>query len=159
MKKEILAALSVLAVVAAVFVIATMAIRSNNKFKVVHFAEEKSVVGADGRASVGSPEVYQINISPALAWKKMDSKVKAWRNIAIILLLVTAVYIGLSSTGQIQGSIHLAYVGLALSLASFFAAYSSAFVSNYKELNKEEYELIKDDQKAIEALFDKPLIK
>jgi len=159
MKKEIKIAAIVFAVVAGVFAAITVGIKSSKEFKVTHFDEVSTVVGTDGRAAAGSPEVYQVRISPALTWEKGDNGVKMWRNIGLVLLLLSAVYIALCQTGVITSSIHLAWVLLVAALGSYFGAYSSAYSSNYKELSATEYNAIKDNQAALTALFDKPLIK
>jgi hypothetical protein len=159
MKKTTWIATAVFAVVAIVFIFCTQYIKSQKHFKVVHFSEVKSEVGPDGRAAVGSPEVFQVQISPALAWEKGDHNVAGWRNFSLIMLILSAVYIALAQTGVITGSIQFAFVGLAISLASYFAAYSSAFSNNYKEISAQQYELLKDNPAALKALFDKPLIK
>lgn len=159
MKKTSIIAAIVFAAVGLVFVLCNMHIRSQKNFKVVHFSEVSSEVGPDGRAAAGAPESFKVEISPALAWEKGDGAVKIFRNIALILLILVAVYIALSEAGVITGSIHYAYVGLLISLACYLGAYSSAFTSNYKELTKEQYEAVKDNPEAMKALFDKPLIK
>jgi len=159
MKREIKIAAIVFAVVCGVFAAITVGIKSSKEFKVTHFAAVETVVGSDGRSAAGSPEVYQVKISPSLTWEKGDNGVKLWRGIGLALLVLTAVYVALCHTGVLTGSIHLAYVGFALALGSYIGAYSSAYANNYKELSATEYNAIKDNQAALTALFDKPLIK
>lgn len=147
--------------VAAVFFLVQAGIKSDKKFEVVHFEEVKPEVGPDGRAAVGSPEVFQVRISPALAWAKADGPAKRWIVIGFVVLVFTAVYIGMAAANVLPSkpNIHFAFVGLAITLACWIAAYSSRFVSNYVELSKEQYEQVKDNPEALEKLFDKPIIK
>lgn len=159
MKKTSIIAAIVFVAVGLVFVFCNAHIKSQKDYKVVHFAAVSSEPGPDGKAAVGAPESFKVEISPALAWEKGDGPVKAFRNIALVLLILTAVYIALSESGVITGSIHYAFVGLVLSLGCYLGAYSSAFSNNYKELTKEQYEAVKDNPEAMKALFDKPLIK
>ena len=153
--------LAVFIAVSAVFFLVRAGIRADNKFEVVHFEEVKSEPGPDGRAAVGSPEVYQVRISPALAWNKADGGANIWIIIGFIVLALTAVYIGLAAADVLPSkpNIHYAFVGLAITLACWLAAYSSRFVSNYVELSKAQYEQVKDNPEALEKLFDKPIVK
>lgn len=159
MKKTSIIAAIVFVAVGLVFVFCNIHIKSQKNFKVVHFSEVSTEVGPDGRAAAGAPESFKVEISPALAWEKGDGSVKIFRNIALILLILVAVYIGLSETGVITGSIHYAFLGLGISLGCYLGAYSSAFSNNYKELTKEQYEAVKENPEAMKALFDKPFIK
>lgn len=159
MKKISIIALSCFVAVGLAFVLASAHINSQKEFNVVHFAAVSTEPGEDGRAAAGSPEVYQVQISPALAWQKGDGSVKAFRNIAMVILLLVAAYLALVETNKISGSIHYAFIGLVIAAACYFGAYSSAFANNYKELSKEQYEQVKDNPEALKALFDKPLIK
>jgi len=159
--KPIYYVLAVFVVVSLVFFAVRAGIKSDNNFEVTHFAEVKPEPGADGRAAVGSTEVYQVRISPALAWNKADGGANIWIIIGFIVLALTAVYIGLSAADVLPSkpNIHYAFVGLAITLACWLAAYSSRFVSNYVELSKAQYEQVKDNPEALEKLFDKPLLK
>lgn len=151
-------------VLAAIFLLATGHIKSQKEFKVVHFEEVKSVVGSDGRAAVGSPEVYQIQISPDLTWDLSKNYTGVWRSLAWVVLILLGAFIGLQSMDTFDlgksGSTHLSYVGLVVAAALYLAAYSSAFVSNYKEVDKSTYEQIKDDPEAMTELFKaSPIIR
>lgn len=159
--KPIYVVLAVFAAVFSVFFFVRAGIKSDNKFEVVKFNEVKSEVGADDRAPVGSPEVYQVRISPALAWKKADGSARLWIVIGFVVLALTSIYIGLAGAEVLPSkpNIHYAFVGLAITLACWLAAYSSRYVSNYVELSKDAYEQVKDNPAALEKLFDKKLIK
>lgn len=153
--------LAVFLAVTAVFFFVRAGIKSDKKFEVVKFEEVKPAVGPDGRAAVGSPEVYQVRISPALAWQKADGSARLWIVIGFVVLAFTAIYIGLAGAEVLPSkpNIHYAFVGLAITLACWLAAYSSRFVSNYVELGKDAYEQVKDNPAALEKLFDKKLLK
>lgn len=150
-------------VILAAFFIALSIVKSNNHFKVVHFAEVKSEVGADGKAAVGSPEVYQVNISPALTYKLSKGYTVFWRNAGGVILVLLGVFLVLVSMGVIELEKSWAnviiYLSMVLAAACIFGAYSSAFVSNYVELSKDAYEAIKDSPDKLAELFSKPLIR
>lgn len=148
-----------LAVTVAIFFGVRGLILSDNKYPVKHFTEVERTTDKFGRTPAGSPEVFQVQISPALAWKKGDSGSVTWIVIGFVIVALTAVYAALAHLFIIKGNIHYAFVGMALTLACWLAAYSSRFVSNYVELSKTEYELVKDNPQALEKLFDKPLLK
>jgi len=152
--------IAVFLAVASVFFFVRAGIKADKKFEVVHFGEVKSETGVDGRAPVGSPDVYQVRISPSLAWEKADGPARLWIGIGFIFLAITAVYIGLAGAEvlPVKANIHFAFVGLAIVLACWIAAYSSRYVSNYVEIGKAQYEQIKDNQEALTALFDGKLI-
>lgn len=129
-------------------------LKSDNKFPVKEFKAVESVVGSDGRSAVGSPEVIQIGASPSYTWRKGDGGVKTFRIIGVVLLIGAAVYGGISELQYIKGNIHIAYVILVIAFGCFIGAYSSAFVSNFIEVSRSVYESIKNDNAAIERLFD-----
>lgn len=158
MKTKILAGI-VFVAVAAVFIICTALVKSNKKFKVVHFDKVEQTQTPDGRYVAGGEEVYQVQISPSLAWEKGDGGVSAWRVIAFIIIGLLAVYAALAAFGLFDFNMHLAWVILAIAGACYFAAYSSAFANNYKEVSAAEYQQVKGNPAALKALFDKPLIK
>ncbi len=142
---------------AAIFLLAGGHIKSQKEFKVVHFQEVKSEVGSDGRAAVGSPEVYQIQISPALTWELSKNYTGVWRTLAWVVLILLGAFIGLQSMDTFDlgksGSTHISYVGLCVAFGLYLGAYSSAFSTNYKEVDKATYEQIKDDPAAKAELF------
>lgn len=87
---------------AAFFLFAFVAVKRDNNFGVTHFAEEKTVTGPDGRTPAGSPEVFKITNSPALAWELAGSGAKTCRAIAPIGILVMGVFLFAFGTGRIS---------------------------------------------------------
>ena len=161
MKKKInwkLGAITLAALVL-IFVGMTNRIKNGDNFKVVHFQEVKAEYGADGRAAVGSPEVYKIEISPAVNWEMSRNGTGVWRAFAWVMLVVCAAFIMLYGSGVISFGVgtnapNYIWAGtLAIALACYIAAYSSAFTNNYIELSKAEYEKVKGDKAAIKQLF------
>lgn len=150
-------------VIVAVFFFCTNAVKKDNKFKVTHFQEVKSEVGSDGRAAVGSPEIYQVRISPSLTWDLSKNGTGFFRTAGWIIILLLGVFMALSVTGTLelgkQGFNLIVFISLVAAAACIFGAYSSAFSNNYVDLSKEAYEAIKDSPEELAALFDKPLIK
>jgi hypothetical protein len=150
----------------AIFAGLTAGIKSSKKFEVKHFAEVTTEYGTDGRAAVGSPEVYQVRISPALTWELARNNTKTWRTIAWVLVFVFAGFVSLFANGWIsfgEGSNAPNYIiGIiwAAAFACYIGAYSSAHANNYKDLSKEDYEYVKDDPVKLRELFiDKPYIR
>ncbi|MGQ0738640.1 MAG: hypothetical protein ACT4OJ_06230 [Bacteroidota bacterium] len=144
----------------------TAGIKNSNNFKVTHFEEVKSEYGPDGRAAVGSPEIYQVRISPALTWELSKNNTRAWRTIAFVLAFVFAGFVllygngwisfgvGTNAPNYIMGAIYVA------AFACYLAAYSSAFSNNYRDLSKDQYEAVKGDNAKMKALFTgKPYIR
>jgi hypothetical protein len=138
----------------------------STEFKVTHFQEVQQTITEDGRYVAGSPEVYQVGISPALAWELSKSGTWFWRTAAWVALVGLAVFLALFAAGVISfgvGSVagnYIIFVLLAIAAACYFAAYSAAFSNNYIELSKEKYDAVKGDKAKIEQLFrEKPFIK
>lgn len=159
MKKFLIATVLFVAVCGGVLLATTAHIKSQNEFKVTHFQEVKSEYGPDGRAAVGSPEVYQVRISPALTWSKSANYTGAWRTTAWIVIILAGLYGAGAALEWYAGNHKIFFVALGISLACTYGAYSSAYSNNYKELSKEQYFKIKDDPAALKALFDKPMIR
>lgn len=147
----------------AVFFIALNIVKKDNDFKVTHFGEVKSEVGVDGRAAVGSPEIYQVRISPALTYKLSKNYTAVWRNAGGVVLLLLGVFIALLALSVIEleksGANVIIYGLMVIAAGCIFGAYSSAFANNYVDLSKEAYEAVKDSPEKLEALFSKPLIR
>lgn len=141
------------------FLILTGGIKSSKKFKVTHFAAVESTVGADGRAAVGSPEIYQVRISPALTWKLSKNNTGIWRALAWILIIACAGFILLYANDVItfgagtNAANYIPFVLLVAAAACYFGAYSSAFTNNYRDLSKEQYEAVQGDQTKLTELF------
>lgn len=144
-------------ILAGIFIAATAYIKSNNNFKVVPFGEVKSEVGADGRAAVGSPEIYQIQASPAVIWKLSKKNTGVYKTIGWIVLIIAAGFITIQKMDTFDlgraGSNIISYALLVISFSFYFAAYSSAFSNNYVEVTKVKYEQVKDDPAQLEQLF------
>lgn len=142
------------------FQIATWYIKSQKKFNVRHSEAVEQTVTSTGGYVAGSPEIYKVDISPALAWEKARVHNAVWHNLALILIVLTAVFITLMGTNTIElnprGAGAIVFVTLGLALACWFAAYSSLFSNNFVELNKETYELFKNN---LADLFNRPMIR
>lgn len=151
---------------AGLFLALTIGIKKSKDFKVQHFQEVKSEVGVDGRAAVGSPEIYQVRMSAALAWELSSKYTGVWRTIALILIIAFGAFVALYGSGVISFGIgtnapnYVAFLIWALAAACYFGAYSSAHNSNYRDLTKDQYEAVKGDPVKLRALFtDKPIIR
>jgi hypothetical protein len=147
----------VVLILAAIFIGAASYIKSNNNYKVVHFKEVKSEVGPDGRAAVGAPESYKIEVSPASIWNKTKSNTGKYKAVAWVFLIVAAAFITIQKMDTFDlgrsGSNLITYSLMVIALSFFIAAYSSAFANNYVEMSKAEYDQVKDDPAKIEQLF------
>src|SRR6185295_2226722 len=75
------------------FIFCIAHIKHKKDFKVVHFARVDQTVGADGRYVAGSPEVYQVQISPALCWKLSKHGTGFWRAAGWVVILLIGVFI------------------------------------------------------------------
>lgn len=145
-------------ILALIFLGAGWYIKSNKEFPVVHFQEVKSEVDpVTGRAAAGSPEIYQIQVSPAYTWNMTKSNTATFRTIGWVFLILAAAFITIQSMDTWDlgksGSNIIAYSMLVIALSFYIAAYSSALVSNYVEVTKVKYEEVKDDPAKIEQLF------
>ena len=160
MKQEFKTFFLVFAALALLIGALTFGITRSNNFPVKKFAAVEQTVGPDGRYVAGSPEVYQIGTSPAYAWKSADGTVKLFRIIGLIFFACAGIYMALSHLDYIRGKLIYAYIALVFGFGCYIGAYSSAFVSNFIEVDRDTYELVKDNPKEIEILFNaKPWIK
>lgn len=148
------------AALAGIFLLLIAAVKSDKDFRVTKFDEVKSEYGPDGRAPVGSPEVYQIRPSAAYTWEMTKHNTGLWRTLAWVFIVAGAVYIFAYGTDLLSFEVGSRAPGaifaviLAAAAACIFAAYSSAYDNNYVEVSKEKYEAIKDDPAALQSLFD-----
>ena len=151
--------LIVFAVVAVAIVGLTIGITQSKSFKVTHHPEVKQEVTKDGRYTAGSPEIYKVNISKSLAWRLTKKNTAVWLFLGIGLLIAAGLFIAAVDIGYINfkagdnsGS-YIAFAMICAGFACYLAAYSSAFANNFKELTPEEYNAVRDNQKAMEDLF------
>lgn len=151
--------LIVFAVVAVAIGGLTIGITQAKSFEVTHHPEVKQEVTKSGGYVAGSPEIYLVKISPALTWELSKNNTAVWRWIGIGLLIAAGLFIAAVDIGYIgfkagdnSGS-YIAFVMICAGFACYLAAYSSAFANNFKELTPEEYNAVKDNQKAMEDLF------
>lgn len=136
----------------------TIATHSNH-FNVVHHAAVSTEVGPDGRAAVGSPEVVQVQISPALAWQLTDYAkifvISGWIVVALIAGFIGLVTLDIISVDK--ETFNIFWIGLSIVAAGLiFGAYSSAYAANYKEISPEVFLQYKDH---LRDLFTSPLIR
>lgn len=142
-----------------VVLLVTRLIKSDTSFPVTCQSAVESVVGPDGRSAVGGEAYCQIDISPALALKKSSVFNKWATRLGWLCLFLAIAYIALAGAETFQGkNIHL-FPLLGAALALFLAGYSSVLVNNSVRVSPEKYQQIKGDPKALEALFDKPVIR
>lgn len=151
--------LIVFAVVAVAIGALTIGITQSKSFEVTHHSEVKQEVGKDGRYTAGSPEIYLVKISPALTWELSKNNTGVWRWVGIGLLVIAGLFIAAVNIGYIgfkagdsSGS-YIAFVLICAGFACYLAAYSSAYANNFKELSPDEYNAVKDNQRAMEDLF------
>lgn len=158
--KSLKPALIIYAVFVAFFIIGVLYVTSSKNFEVTHFPKVEQKIHADGRYTAGSEEYYEVNISPALAWK--EGKGKGWRMIGIVVLAAVGVFMGFVATDKIRMKAYHwpIYLGLAIAAACIFAAYSSTYANNAVKLSKEQYEQVKDSREKLSELFtSKELIR
>lgn len=129
---------------------ATGLIKRQTEYKIEHKPEVPQTVGADGRYQAGSAEQYWIDPAPALVWKLTKSK--GWRTAAIIVLILTCIYLGVCGADAIGYNRHYLFIGLVASAACWLAAYASALDNNTRKLSPSEYNAVKDN---IESLWTK----
>lgn len=151
--------LIVFAVVAVAIGGLTIGIKKSKSFEVTHHPEVKQEVTKSGGYVAGSPEIYLVKISPALTWELGKNNTAAWRWAGIIVLILAGLFMALVDIGYINfkagdnsGS-YIAFAMICAGFACYLAAYSSAFANNFKELTPEEYNAVRDNQKAMENLF------
>jgi hypothetical protein len=131
----------------------------DNHFKVIHHTAVSTEVGPDGRAAVGSPEVVQVQISPALAWQLTDYA-KIYVILGWVMVALIAGFIGLVTLDIIpvdKAAFNIFWVGMSIVAAGLiFGAYSSAYAANYKEVYLNIYLQYKDH---LQDLFTTPIIR
>ena len=80
-------------VLAAVFIGMTAYVKSQKEFKVTHFDAVEQTVDADGGYVAGSPEVYKLDISGALAWKMTGEKTKVYKVLAWVIIGLVVLFV------------------------------------------------------------------
>ena len=159
MKKLTKSFLIAFAALSMIFIGMTMIVKSDKKFEVRHSEAVAQTVLPGGGYVAGSPDIYKVDISPALTWELTKKNTGVWRGIAWALLLTAALfvslydlgYIGFSPSSSAPGTI--LFVILAAAIACFIAAFSSAFANNFVEVSPERYYQIKDNADSLKALF------
>jgi len=159
MKKLTKSFLIAFAALSMIFIGMTLVVKSDKKFEVRHSpaVQQESLPG--GGYTAGSPEIYKVDISPALMWELQKKNTGVWRGIAWALLIGCAVfmalfdlgYIGFAPSSMAPGVIM--FVILAAAIACYIAAFSSAYANNFVEVSPERYYQIKDNADSLKALF------
>lgn len=145
-----------LVILSAFFIGSTIYVNNQKEFRIVHNPETKSEVGIDGRAPVGAAESYDVMASGALLWKLTKKNNKVWMIVAWVMLIGTAVYLALGANDKLPEKAGLtpALIMLAIALASWFAAYSSAYAADQtKRLTPAQYEQLKDKPEEMAKFF------
>lgn len=159
--KQLLPALLTYIGIVMFFVFSVAYIKAGTKFGVRHSDKVEQTVNADGTYTAGSPELYHVDISRALAWELSGSYTKAFKTGAVIVLvLLFVVFISraldwIEFPGNSFG--WTVWVLMATAAGLLIAAYSSAFVSNFVEVSPQVYDRFKDN--LAELFRNKALIR
>jgi len=148
------------AIIYFVFQMFTWYVKSQKEFRVTYHSAVEQTPTENGGYVAGSPALYTVEISPALAWEKAKADNKVWHNISLILIVLAAVFITLMAMETFEmdpkGADAILFVLLGFAIACWFAAYSSLFVSNSVDVSPQVYETYKS---SLSELFNKTLIK
>jgi hypothetical protein len=161
-RKPLLAAVATYAAMLTLYFIATGIAKADNKFPVTKFEATQQHFTEDNRVVAATPEVWKVDISPALNFKM--NKGNPWKAIGFIIILAVGAFMVLVALDKInfekaQGN-YVIWVGFTIAVACLIASYSSSLVSNYVELSREQYEAIKDSPDKLAELFtNKKLIQ
>lgn len=143
-----------------IFAAITAAAKADKKFETRFSPEVPQTVGKDGRYTAGSPALYHVRISKALAWEKSKSYSKAARKAGVVLLIAGAIFLALYASGRVLWSGNLFFVLLALAFAAYLSAYLSAKENNWIEFTEAEYSVVGKDPALMEQKFiEKALIR
>ena len=152
--KQLLPAIATYILIVLFFTIATGHIKNNNEFKVRHSDAVAQTVDAEGRYVAGSPEIYHVDISPALTWKLSKGFTKTGRTIGVILLVVLAglfIVRGLDLVEFPGATFNYAiWIVMVAAAACLYGAYSSAYANNFVEVSAETFSKYKD---SLQELF------
>jgi len=135
------------------FTVAIGNIKSGKKFNVRYSPAVEQTVSPDGTYVAGSPEIYHVDISKSLAWELHKGYAKPFVIVGKIMLFLLFGLFLLAAFEKLPVGFNfnlVAFVWLALIASLLFAAFSSAYVSNFIELSPEHYEIYKDN---FEELF------
>lgn len=147
-------------VIMLVFAVFTAVVKNDKHFKVTHHPKVEQTVDEEGRYVAGSPELYKVDISPSLAYYKAKMYNKFEHKLALVIIVLCAVFIALMQANILDLTPRAAglilFIGLITSVALWFAAHSSLFTSNWVEIDPATYNLYKDN---LEALFEKTIIR
>jgi hypothetical protein len=138
----------------AIILFCTIYASTNNNYPATYSAEVKSEVGEDGRAAVGAPAEWLVQISPATAWDNAGGK--GWRPVGWVLLIAVCIFLVLQAKDMVfvDRPGRIVFIVLGLALACFFGSFSSLLASAAKKVKPEVYERIKDDKKELAKLFE-----
>ncbi len=154
----------------AFFFFSFVAVKSDHKYPVTHFAKVEQTVGDDGRAAAGSDEAYKITISPAKNWQLTNHGVAALSRVFVIIVILAiglVLYLVSASKINLQNP-NFVVVGLmALAAILLYSSHSSALDQNYISVPPDQFQTItgtapdaslksvKDNTDSLDAIFSR----